>query len=339
LLRLLTHSCVLAPLVAGISINFAKRLAHNDKKVRDSSVKSLRRWLIRRETLEESDLLKIWKGLFYCFWMSDKVAVQQQLADALSDLLLPPLPFDRALLLFDTCLMTLRREWTAIDQLRMDKFMTLARRFIQKAFMTLQAGEWETSQVESLTDVILSTGALAPDTTARGFAFHVIDCFLTEVERVSAAQPDHPVSFDAFNTLLTPFYHILARGRDRTLVERVQKEVFDTLREVCATPIHAAEEIAAAAQPKPKRAKQQKKKKKVPAGDDDMEDDEDEEEEEEQLPQAVGAAAEYPSLHAVLHGNADKIAAIFFAMAADTSVAQRHTRTRHILASSLASTR
>jgi ribosomal RNA-processing protein 1 len=41
-------------------------------------------WLSSRKGLGELDLLKVWKGLFYCMWMSDKVPVQQQLAGNIS---------------------------------------------------------------------------------------------------------------------------------------------------------------------------------------------------------------------------------------------------------------
>lgn len=36
----------------------------------------LTRWLKLRPTITDSDLNKIWKGLFYTFWHSDKQPVQ-----------------------------------------------------------------------------------------------------------------------------------------------------------------------------------------------------------------------------------------------------------------------
>jgi ribosomal RNA-processing protein 1 len=37
-------------------------------------------WLTKKERLEELEVLKIWKGLFYCMWLSDKTPIQQELA-------------------------------------------------------------------------------------------------------------------------------------------------------------------------------------------------------------------------------------------------------------------
>lgn len=285
-----------------LSINFAKRLAHNDKKVRDASVKSLRRWMLRREHVADADLMKIWKGLFYCFWMSDKVPVQQQLADSLSDLLLPPLPFDRALLFFRTFLVTMAREWTAIDQLRMDKFMSLARRVLQKQIAVLQAEQWGQDKVEEFTDVLVESDLLSDQTGSRGFSFHFIDCFLAELERVSAAQPKHAVPFAALNTLLTPFYHLIALGRDQTLVDRTVKEVFEPLLELCATPSQSERE-------------------------EQMQDGEEPEEME-------GPAAEFPHIHATVRGNADQISQVLFSLAADPALLPRSRKLLYSLRAS-----
>lgn len=67
-------------------ITFAKRLAANEKSGRDQALARLRVWLSKKPDLSELDLLKIWKGLFYCMWMSDKAPVQQELAAAMSKL-------------------------------------------------------------------------------------------------------------------------------------------------------------------------------------------------------------------------------------------------------------
>lgn len=71
----------------------------------------------------EVDLLKLWKGLFFCMWMSDKPLVQELLAEELSRLVhLFPLR-DDAVTFTDTFFITMAREWNSIDNIRKDKFM------------------------------------------------------------------------------------------------------------------------------------------------------------------------------------------------------------------------
>jgi len=58
------------------STKFARALASNSKAQRDAALDALARWLAAREVVEESDLLKVWKGMFYALWHADKAPVQ-----------------------------------------------------------------------------------------------------------------------------------------------------------------------------------------------------------------------------------------------------------------------
>jgi ribosomal RNA-processing protein 1 len=62
--------------LVGSDETFARRLASNHKADRDRAVKTLRKWLSGRPELPRLDALRLWKGLFYCQWMADKVPVQ-----------------------------------------------------------------------------------------------------------------------------------------------------------------------------------------------------------------------------------------------------------------------
>ena len=55
----------------------ARHLASNSKEERNRAVKAVTLWLRKRgDKLTPKDFLKLWKGLFYCMWMSDKPFVQ-----------------------------------------------------------------------------------------------------------------------------------------------------------------------------------------------------------------------------------------------------------------------
>lgn len=68
----------------------AFRLLLAEKRTRDSAVKSLAAFLAKSgaDPIAPLELAKLWQGIFYCFWMSDKPLVQQDLAQELSELLL-----------------------------------------------------------------------------------------------------------------------------------------------------------------------------------------------------------------------------------------------------------
>lgn len=123
-------------------VKLAKGLAGNSKQIRDKALKSLRKWfqnpvskyitlpkivlcfLKRNDSTDfgEDDFMRIWQGLFYTLWMSDKLLIQEECAESISSLVHLP-KTDSALLFFKCGLNTLINKWTGIDQLRLDKFL------------------------------------------------------------------------------------------------------------------------------------------------------------------------------------------------------------------------
>lgn len=54
---------------------FARALGSTDFHTRDQGLQALSRWLMHRQ-VSELDMLKLWKGIYFCFWHSDKEPVQ-----------------------------------------------------------------------------------------------------------------------------------------------------------------------------------------------------------------------------------------------------------------------
>lgn len=69
---------VLEPVSEDGNSKFARALGSTDYQTREKGLQALTLWLCRRSDLAEADMLKIWKGLFFCFWHSDKAPVQVQ---------------------------------------------------------------------------------------------------------------------------------------------------------------------------------------------------------------------------------------------------------------------
>ncbi|KAL4786046.1 nucleolar protein,Nop52-domain-containing protein [Aspergillus varians] len=113
---------------------FVRELASSDKKIRDKATDSLALFLQSKTDLTLLDHLKLWKGLFFCFYHSDRPLTQQALARNLSYTLVPSLPrstVNRYLRAFWT---TIGREFHGIDRLRLDKYLFLIRSYVGVAF-------------------------------------------------------------------------------------------------------------------------------------------------------------------------------------------------------------
>jgi ribosomal RNA-processing protein 1 len=75
-----------------------------------------------------NDFLRLWKGLYYCMWMSDKPLVQEELAEDLGSLVHCFPDVKVGIQFFRNFLETMCLEWFGIDQWRIDKFMMVSNR-------------------------------------------------------------------------------------------------------------------------------------------------------------------------------------------------------------------
>ncbi|TKW24011.1 hypothetical protein SEVIR_3G024400v4 [Setaria viridis] len=210
----------------------ARRLASCNAGARERTVRYLLSDFLPASAprLSASDLLKLWKGLFFCFWHADKPLYQSSVATRLASAVsAAPSPVDGAAFLA-AYLTTLRREWAHIDVHRLDKFYLLNRRFLHHAFLLLNSNSFApdvTSQIVS----VLSDKALLPEAdnvaagTSRGLGYHVAEAFLDEL------LPVLPVSLQTMDALLAPFFTVLEKSSDRVMVSKVKAGVFDRFLE------------------------------------------------------------------------------------------------------------
>ncbi|KAJ4779891.1 hypothetical protein LUZ62_064148 [Rhynchospora pubera] len=201
--------------------SIAKLLASPKRSARNRGVRLLSS-VLPSLSPSPSSLLKIWKGLFFCFWHADKTLYQSSLATSIASLLSSNAHApDLASHFLHAGLLTLRREWGSIDHLRMDKFYLLVRRILNHTFLLLQSNSWDPALLSRLMD-ILEDKALGPDGT-RGFSYHVVEIFLEELKGFL------PLTKQTLEVLLAPFFRILESSVDSILVHKVRAEVFAKL--------------------------------------------------------------------------------------------------------------
>ena len=157
-----------------------------DRKLRTSSLESLRLFLSTRSSLTSPDALKLWKGLYYAHYMTDRPLPQQRLASDLASLA-DVLPAGAARQCSPSVLATwfaafwevLGERWPHVDALRMDKFLLLVRRvFAAQLRHAVRDGavadvlaEWPFELEGDLRKVPL------------GLRLHALDMWIDELER------------------------------------------------------------------------------------------------------------------------------------------------------------
>lgn len=166
-------------------------MIYTDRKLRIASLDSLKLFLSTRKNLSRTDALKLWKGLYYAHYMTDRPIPQQRLAADLASLAdaLPRYSSTRAgseevvAVWFAAFWEVLGERWPHVDALRMDKFLLLVRRVfaaqLRYAADSSPAGEavvkvlaeWPFEEAGDLRRVPL------------GLRLHALDMWVDELER------------------------------------------------------------------------------------------------------------------------------------------------------------
>ncbi|XP_042543270.1 ribosomal RNA processing protein 1 homolog B isoform X2 [Dipodomys spectabilis] len=220
----------MAPAMQSAEIQFAQRLASSEKGVRDRAVRKLRQYLsvkTRRETggFSQEELLKIWKGLFYCMWVQDEPLLQEELANTVSQLIHDVNNSEAQHLFIQTFWQTMNREWKEIDKPHLDKYYMLIRMVLRQSFEVLKRNGWEESRIKLFLDVLMKEILCPESQSPDGVKFHFIDIYLDELSTVGGKEllADQNLKF------IDPFCKVAAKTKDHTLVQTIARCVFEVI--------------------------------------------------------------------------------------------------------------
>ena len=183
----------------------------------------------------EEELLKVWKALFYCVWMSDKVPVQQELIVRMGSLVRR---IDASAAFLDAFFVTMWREWLGLDRNRVDKFYSLIRRMVYEAL--LQAGKAKGPAQEALLGVL----ERALTTPPQGVAMHVASVYAEELGNTGhASSPKKDTTAHTLRLLSPLLKALVALGGDATLIRHLHSEA---LRDGLLAAVRQARGLGAA---------------------------------------------------------------------------------------------
>ncbi|XP_068649337.1 uncharacterized protein [Aristolochia californica] len=205
--------------------SIARRLASCDKHVRDKALRSLGKWLASHPDVRDEELCWIWKGLFYCIWHADKQHIQVELINRVASFVVSLDNFI-AIRYFEVFLSTMRREWSGIDFLRLDKFYLLIRRFLSHYFLLLKKKSWDFELSNKFAEILADKTLLVVDKyPAQGVNNHISEIFLEELTNFL------PVPVEILDILIKPFLSVMEKLPDKVLLNKIKSNMFNCLLE------------------------------------------------------------------------------------------------------------
>ncbi|CAH0602048.1 unnamed protein product [Chrysodeixis includens] len=229
-------------LIVAQEFKLARLLSGNEKKTRDRVLKTLKKWLSncfeKGYEFKENDFIRVWKGLFYAMWMSDKPLIQEELCENIAGVLdlFPPEQLRHALLMFHSGLRVLASEWYGLDHHRTDKFLMLVRRYLRASLRCLSRCEWSLDSCQLYADTLADSnvGLFALKTpnyarNATSMLLHVMDCYLEEIagQYVSGGAIPAP----SLASLLRPLVTYMCSGSVPTLCAAARRVMTSLLRQ------------------------------------------------------------------------------------------------------------
>ncbi|VDL79114.1 unnamed protein product [Nippostrongylus brasiliensis] len=112
--------------LTAVEVVFAQKLACGEPVTRQRAFRTLQDWIKQQSSTRpftEADMMRLCKGLHYVLWMQDKMLLQEELADRISQLLLVFTSEEERVLFIESVFKSLAKEWNHIDRWRMDKFL------------------------------------------------------------------------------------------------------------------------------------------------------------------------------------------------------------------------
>ncbi|CAF9910518.1 MAG: hypothetical protein HETSPECPRED_010084 [Heterodermia speciosa] len=215
-------------------IPFVKDLAANDRPTREKALSSLQTYLAPSRTLNEIDLLKIWKGLFYCIHHTASPLPQQRICASLASLLLS-LPAQTFIPFLSAFWKTIGTNFSAIPSLRLDKYLLLIRYYVASSFTYLHQNNWDAAFLQFYLDLIgdsewgpLTIGGVDGLKNGRGgrvpdgLRYHVLDVWVDGLEAVAETMDEALV-----REAMKPVQKLAEYGKSKALRMRAKGVIRD----------------------------------------------------------------------------------------------------------------
>ncbi|KAI3706741.1 hypothetical protein L6452_24679 [Arctium lappa] len=206
------------------SLLLIRNLASCNTSARSKALRELTNWLPTQLEISDDEMKKLWKGLFYCIWHADKAPVQSNLIDRLASMLLT-LDAPLSLHYLSVFFTTLRREWSGIDVLRLDKFYLLIRRFVNCSFQLLKKNSWDIELSRRVMTIYEEKSLLANEKKflGNGVNYHIVSVFLEEIKSYL------PLSGEIYEIVFKPLFLVASSCQDKVLVGKIRNNVFEHL--------------------------------------------------------------------------------------------------------------
>ena len=211
--------------VSGGMMALARNMASEEKSVRTNAVTLLKNYITKRtehrKFFDFSELKNLWKCLFYCMWITDKMINQEKLSKRFSKFTTLFGPFKEKMKFVKSFFAIMIQEWTGLDNHRQDKYLFLIRMMYRSSVDALDSGDFGNDDIEIFLQTFTKQ-VLVPSAETITVQYHFCDIYFEELALICGPRINH----DLFVRLAFPFLNYLSFGNDLSLCRHIINDVF-----------------------------------------------------------------------------------------------------------------
>ena len=194
-------------------------LVHPEKDVRDATIANMANYLANTTSVSDLNMLKLWKALYYCLWLTDKEPMQQEVCSNISKLIHVFPKLSLTIQFIKTFYVTILREWTLVDQWRVNKLYILMRYILREIFTYIVEKNYSSSKMEAIVNCLRDEVLTK---TPNGIRFHMTDIYLEELVSVTKGS----INSTRFLVFIQPYLTALTMLQDAPFYDRIINKIF-----------------------------------------------------------------------------------------------------------------
>jgi len=210
-----------------------KLSAVQDTVVRNEALQDARNFLQGRPYQDikpadvELEFRKLWQGLFYYYWLTDKEMPQLEAAQSIASMM-HLIGHDMSVIIWmKTFYITLTDTWTKLDKHRMSKYYSLVRFMVQQSFVFLNENKYDEKILHKFL-VVMKQGPLLEDTGLLiSLRIHITQMFLLELKQFGSEN----ITEKALHELIRIFLNKLAFTKEESMLRTICEDLLHPLSE------------------------------------------------------------------------------------------------------------
>lgn len=200
-------------------LKLARSLVDPERATRERTLSGVVDYVKSVTAMDDMEMLKLWKALYYCMWLADKEPIQSDLSASLCALSTSFKSDELTANYFRMFFRIMLREWFQLDQHRINKFYSLVRVMLRQMFTFAQSKSWSSVRASMIVDILDKE---VMSNKPNGLRLHVADIYLAELLTASGGS----IPTDQFMIWMQPFLSVMSRREDASVVERVNSMIF-----------------------------------------------------------------------------------------------------------------